>query len=433
MTFVDALFNSNAQTSDVNKDVEIPANTAFAITAGGEQFYAFKDLNTSKYYYIEVKLSATTTAGYVGVAHMSYDGEIYFYDAVSYSEKENYMHIFGSVFNGGGKSHVENASYYEGATKSGLTGANFGTNGMTIATLRADDYVYTFINGVRIATYLIEDAISDSDTAPRLFFKNDGTSIYNANLSDITIIETEQNVNAKLNELNVGSSFAYANTPNWDKNNGMHTDATFNNGGFTYTYDSTYTVPSGGTNDRRYVTGVTDRVFLAGNYFYQYEITDIDWANAPNAYGLFYNWINTKTETNGYYLHEANFCMKLDNQSSNKLQRLTFDKGSGTNGDGVNGGWSCNTTANGGNTSLAGNDSWQTAKESGLIVRIERTVKNATTDVYKISVTAKNDSSLKIESTEIEVTNNNFGGYNWILFGTQSVNCTISNVTFGHI
>ncbi len=433
VTFANALFNTNAQPSDIEKNIEIPANTAFSISDGGDQFYAFKNLTESKYYYIEVKLAETTTPGFVGIAHMSADGTKYFFDAVSYSASENYLHAFGSVIGTTVKSHDENASYYEGASKSGLTGANFGTNGMTIATLRADDYVYMFINGVRIATYLVEDDISDIDTAPKLYFTNNGTTFYNANLSDITVIETETKVSAKLTALTTGSSFNYANTPNWNKNNGTHTDATFTDSGFTYAYDSTYTVPSGGINDRRYVTGVTDRVFLAGDYFYQYEITDIDWANAPNGYGLFYNWINTKTETNDYYLHEANFCMKLDSQSSNKLQRLTFDKGSGTNGDGANGGWSCNTTAYGGNSSLADNASWQAAREGGLIVRIERTVKDATTDVYKISVTAKNDNSLKIESTEIEVTNSNFGGYNWVLFGTQSVNCTISNVTFGRI
>ena len=48
-----------------------------------------------------------------------------------------------------------------------------------------------------------------------------------------------------------------------------------------------------------------------------------------------------------------------------------------------------------------------------------------------ISVTAKSDPSLELTSTPIEVSDDTFGGYNWILFGTQSVDCTVSNVTFG--
>jgi hypothetical protein len=49
-----------------------------------------------------------------------------------------------------------------------------------------------------------------------------------------------------------------------------------------------------------------------------------------------------------------------------------------------------------------------------------------------MTVTAKSNPELKLVSTAIEVTDDTFGGYNWILFGTQSVECTVSNVEFGH-
>ena len=65
------------------------------------------------------------------------------------------------------------------------------------------------------------------------------------------------------------------------------------------------------------MTGVNDRVFLAGDYYYQYEISgDMAFASGTNVYGLFYNWINTKGLTGGYYKHEANFVLKLKDANS---------------------------------------------------------------------------------------------------------------------
>ena len=90
---------------------------------------------------------------------------------------------------------------------------------------------------------------------------------------------------AKFAELTTGNTFSYVGTPNWRHSS---TDAIFNADGFTYAYDAS--VSSG---DRRYVTGVNDRVFLAGNYYYQYEISgDMAYVNADGVYGLFYNWVN---------------------------------------------------------------------------------------------------------------------------------------------
>jgi hypothetical protein len=153
-------------------------------------------------------------------------------------------------------------------------------------------------------------------------------------------------------------------------------------------------------------------------------------STGTGVYGFFYSWINTMAPTNPeniYYRHEAVYFMRLN---GGKLQRLLFDKGKGANGDG-SGGWNCHTTAYGGNhTTLESDAEWQAAYKSGLVIRIERTVVNGATDSYVISVTSK-DGTEKLVSTAIEVTDDTFGAYNWILFGTQSIDATISNVEFG--
>lgn len=398
----------------------------FSITEGGKQTYEFDGISASKYYYIEMKLSAPTSQGYVGIAHWA-DSENYFADTVSYVQSGNYNHAFSSTVGGVYRSSIEPAKYFEGDSLTGLTGANFGSTGMTVAALRMGNEIHTFINGKRVATYLIEENLAVRNTVPALYF-NDNNGYYDGSIQDIVIVTGVSAASAKLSELTTGSAFGYANTPNWNK--GVHTDATFNGNGFTYAYDSGVSY-----NDRRFVTGVNDRVFLAGNYYYQYEISgDMAFANGTNVYGLFYNWINTKSLTqSGYYKHEAIFCLKLN---GDKLQRLTYTKGYKVNGDGLNtagtgGDWVSNTTVYGGRNDLESDTNWQEAMKGGLIVRIERTVKNSTTDVYVISVTAKNNPELKLTSKPIEVSDATFGGYNWILYGTQSVDCTISNVTYG--
>jgi hypothetical protein len=411
--FQDANFQANAPAICTGHQVEIPANTPFAITEGGKQTYTFDGISASKNSYTEVKLGASTKAGYVGLAHWA-DANNHFYDVVTYDATENYCHAFSGVVNGSGRVYSEPAKYFKDST-------TFGQNGMTFATARVDGVVHTFVNGKRIATYLVEEELAEKNTVPVLYFDNVGESFYDGSIQDIVIVSDKSAVESKLAELTVGSEFNYVATPNWHQS---FTDATFNEDGFTYTYNTANT--AGG---RRYLNGVNDRVFLAGNYYYQYEISgNITSAGSNDVYGLFFNWINTKTlseyET---YRHEANFVLKLN---GDKLQRLTFDKGSGSNGDGSSG-WVSNTTSYGGRNDLEGDAAWQAAYKGGLIVRIERTVKDSKTDIYVISVTAKNDPSMKLTSTSIEVSNDTFGGYNWILFGTQSVDCTISNVTFG--
>ena len=411
----EAVYTADFQNSDfdahfTDRVVEIAANT---------KQYAVDGITAGKNYYVEVHLSASTAAGYVGLAHWA-DANNHFYDTVSYDATENYHHAFSGVVDGSGRVYKEPAKYYNDTTA-------FGTEGMTFASLRMGDVVYTFVNGKRIGTYLIESELAKLNTVPVLYFDGVDGNYYDGSISQIVTLSAEEAVASKLAELTVGSKFAYVNTPNWDTTKGTRTDATFNEDGFTYAYDANVS-----TGDRRYVTGVNDRVFLSGNYYYQYEVSgDTVASSGSNVYGLLYNWVNTKSLTQyGNYKHEVNFVLKMN---GDKLQRLTFDKGSGANGDGVNGSWSGNTTANGGNTSLEGNTQWQEAFKGGLIVRIERTVKDSKTDVYVISVTAKNNPEQKLTSTPIEVSDDTFGGYNWILFGTQSVDGTISNVSYGHI
>ena len=416
-TFQNADFQANATADCTGHETELPANTPFSITEGGKQQYAFDGIAASKQYYIEMQLSASTAYGYVSLAHWA-DASNYFYSAVSYSGTENsYYHAFSGVVNGEGKVYKEPSTYYNDT-------ANFAVDGLKLAVLRQDDVVYTFVNGKRVGTYLIESELSALDTIPVLYFEDANDSFYNGSVSEIVVVSDETEVATKLAELTAGSEFAYVNTPNWDTSKGTRTDATFNDDGFTYAYDASVSA-----GDRRFVTGVNDRVFLAGDYYYQYEISgDIANVNANNVYGLLFSWINSKSLTgSNNYKHEVNFVFKLN---GDKLQRLTFDKGSGANGDGSSG-WVSNTTAYGGRNDLENDAAWQAAYKSGLIVRIERTVKDSKTDIYVISVTAKSDPSLKLTSDSIEVSDDTFGGYNWILFGTQSVNCTISNVTFG--
>ena len=413
--FLNAIFQANAPADCIGHEVELPANTPFAITEGGKQTYAFDGIAASKNYYIEVKLGASVKAGYVGLAHWA-DANNHFYDVVSYDATESYYHAFSGVVNGSGRVYSEPAKFFKDSTA-------FGQESMTFATLRMDGVVYTFVNGKRIATYMVESELAQKNTIPVLYFDNVGESFYDGSIQDIVIVSDKTAVQSKLAELTVGSDFSYVGTPNWHQSG---TDATFREDGFTYTYDS-----SNSAGGRRYLTGVNDRVFLSGNYFYEYEISgDITSAGSNDVYGLFFNWINSKTLSGTAYKHEAIFALKLN---GDKLQRLTFDKGNGANGDGASG-WVSNTTAYGGRNDLESDAAWQAAFKQGLIVRIERTVKDSTTDIYVISVTAKSDPSLKLTSTPIEVSDSTFGGYNWILFGTQSVNCTVSNVvSIGHL
>lgn len=408
----------------ISGETKVDVNGTFQITANGTQHFAFDGVTAGKNYYVSYKLSAPTTPGYVGIAHWA-DDKNYFYDVVSYYGAENYYHAFSSVVNGNGEVYNEPASYFEGTTYTGLTGADFGKDGMTVTAVRSGDRIYTFINGVRIATYLIEEELAALDMIPVLYFYDASGSHYDGTVSDFKIITGETETATKVAELTTGSSFNYVNTPGWDASKN-HADATFTDNGFTYAYDANVS-----SSDRRFSTGVNDRVFMAGDYYYQYEISgEMAYSQGTGVWGLFYNWINTKATTaSGNYKHEANFCMKLNDSS--KLQRLVFDKGSGVNGDG-SAGWGSNTTAYGGRNDLENDAAWQAAFKAGLIVRIERTVVNATTDSYVITVTAKSDPTLKLVSTAIEVTDDTFGGYNWILFGTQSVECSVSNAEFGH-
>ncbi len=429
-TFASADFNTNADQSIVeNHLADIPVNTPFALTTGGKQSYAFADVIAGKYYYVEVRLSAPVATGYVGLAHMdpTATAETLFYDMIALNVGGNYQHLFSSTVAGTEKAqNVEPAAYFEGKTLKGLTGADFAADGMTFATLRAGGLIYAFVNNVRIATYQVEDAIADADTVPMLYFINNGQDHYDGQVNDVEVVTDKSKVESKLSALTNGhDGFSYVNYGLWAQYSG-HGDATFNeDGGFTYRYDASV---SG--NDRRFLNGVTDRVFLTGNYYYQYEISgDMSWVNASNVYGLFYNWINTKQAASGVYSHEAVFCLKKNN--SDQLERLRFDAGKGAGGDGA-GGWSCGT-GYGGNSSLASNADWQAAYKGGLIIRIERTAVNATTDSYVISVTSKTDPSVQLVSQPIEVTGATFGGYNWIVFGTQSIDCTISDVKYGRL
>lgn len=402
---------------------KLPVNESFALTEGGRQHYEFAGINASKNYYIQMQLSAPTTAGYVGVAHWA-DADNYFYDAVSYDAAENYYHAFGSVVAGVSRAYDEQAKYFEGDTKKGMTGVDFGANGMTITAVRTGDRIYTFVNGTRIATYLIEEGLAAKDMVPALYFFDKDGNYYNAQVSNITIVAGETEAIAKVAELSTGSDFNYANVPNFDTSKGAHTDATFTEEGFTYAYDANVSV-----GDRRFVTGVNDRVFMAGNYYYQYELGgEMTASTGSNVYGLFYNWVNTKAPTSGCYKHEANLCI---NMNGGPLGRITFDKGSWANGDGASG-WGCNTTAYGGRNDLAGDAAWQEAIKGGVIVRIERTVINSTTDSFVFTVTAKTNPKLVIQGTPIEVSYETYGGYTWVMFGTQSLECTVSNVEFGH-
>lgn len=402
---------------------KLPVDESFALTEGGRQHYEFAGINASKNYYIQMQLSAPTTAGYVGVAHWA-DADNYFYDAVSYDAAENYYHAFGSVVAGVSRAYDEQAKYFEGDTKKGMTGVDFGANGMTITAVRTGDRIYTFVNGTRIATYLIEEGLAAKDMVPALYFFDKDGNYYNAQVSNITIVAGETEAIAKVAELSTGSDFNYANVPNFDTSKGAHTDATFTEDGFSYAYDANVSV-----SDRRFVTGVNDRVFMAGNYYYQYELGgEMTASTGSNVYGLFYNWVNTKAPTSGCYKHEANLCI---NMNGGPLGRITFDKGSWANGDGASG-WGCNTTAYGGRNDLAGDAAWQEAIKGGVIVRIERTVINSTTDSFVFTVTAKTNPKLVIQGTPIEVSYETYGGYTWVMFGTQSLECTVSNVEFGH-
>ena len=403
---------------------KFPVDESFALTEGGRQHYEFSGITASKYYYIQMQLSAPTTAGYVGIAHWG-DENNYFYDTVSYDATENYRHEFAGIVNGAGKVNTELAKFFEGDSKKGLTGANFGTDGMTITSVRTGDRIYTFINGVRIATYLIESELAAMDMVPALYFYDRNGNYYNGEISDITIVAGETDAIAKVAELNTGNAFNYVNTPNWDSSKG-HMDATFSGDSFTYKFDA-----NASSGDRRYSTGVNDRVFLGGTYYYQYEISgDFNAIMTNGCYGLFYNWVNTGTPYDAnsiFYRHEANFCLKMN---GDKLQRMTFDKGNGASGDGSSN-WASNTTAYGGRNDLESDTAWQAAFKGGLIVRIERAVINGNTDTFVITVTSKSNPEMVLTSTAIQNTYDTFGSYNWILFGTQSVDCTISNVEFG--
>jgi hypothetical protein len=416
-TFENAYFNENFKSVE-----QIPAGTPFSITAGGTQHYAFDGVTAGKNYYIEIKVNAPSAAGYVGIAHWG-DDQNYFYDTVSSYGAENYYHKFSGVVNGAGRVYGEPAKYFEGNNHNGLTGVNFAESGMTITSVRTDDRIYTFINGKRIATYVVEDEIAAMDTIPVLYFYDASGTYYDGEISNISIVCGAEAAVAKVAELNTGSAFNYVATPNWQQSK---LDATFNDdGGFSYAYDSSNT-----TTGRRFFNGVNDRVFLADDYYYQYEISgDMAFENVSDSYGLFFNWINTKTLSSTIdYKHEVNFCMHMN---GGPLNRLTFDKGNGATGDGLKGGWVSNTTEFGGQNNLTDNSAWQEAIKGGLIIRIERTVVNSTTDSYVFTVIAKSNPDLVIKSTPIEVSNADFGGYNWILFGTQSIDCTISNVQFG--
>ena len=418
-------YNKNAWNTCKSHTVKYAAGAAFAGAVDAKKYFTFDGIEASKNYYVEMKLSAPTDFGYVGLGHLG-DEKNYFYNMVcNGNEDGNYYHRFASAIAGEETVHGEIAEFLEGVSLDSLTGVDYDKDGMTLAIMRIDDTVYAFINGVRIGTYLVENELAKLDTVPVVFMENFAGGSYDGKITDVIVLSGQEAVLTKFAELTTGSAFSYTGVPNWRKSS---IDATFNEEGVTYAYDTTN--PMG---ERRFNNGVNDRVFLAGNYFYEYEIFgDMVCAQDGDKYGLLFNWINTKQRVGSDgYKHEAIFVLKLT--ADGKLQRLTFDAGKGAYGDGANGGWSGNTTAYGGNTNLTGDSAWQAAYKNGLVVRIERTVKENKTDVYVISVRAKNNPELQLTSQPIEVSHDTYGGYNWMLFGTQSVNCTISNVKFGKL
>ena len=445
-------YTAKFKKSDFNQNYNLGKQPAI-IPAGSDFTFGKLGLNTflfnttaGKYYYAQIDIGAAMQSGWVGVVHnageeFSADGT-YFFDVVSYKSGRNYEHGFGSVINGENLfKNTEPADSYEGASKKGLTGADFGTTGMTLTTIRCDDLIYLFINDKRVATYLIDKELANADTVPGLYFDTNST-FYSGTLSNVDVVVGKEETEAKVSELlNDNNMFIYSNSMNWNKNDGLHTDATFGKDSFTYKYDSTLDLSNidpdmeGYTHDRRFMTGVTDRVFLAGNYYYQYDITgDLKGINdsGNNFWGLFFNWVNSAQRSGIYYCHEAMLCIK----ENSGLDYVHFDAGKGTNGDGLSG-WAGGVTFGGAN-GLKSNTAWQNAYKAGLTVRISRiSYEVGVKATYLMSVTSKSNPSLVLLSQEIVVDNPDkeaiYGGYDWILFGTQSVDCTVSNVTFGRI